>query len=181
MEGVLPTPGEMIAFGLPLETPRLLLRPMVESDLDEVFAVLSDEVTTAKVSWRQHTRDAARAWLQDRLTAALTYGLPFLVIESRSSQDVVGLCGFFPRGGSPVELGWVVHARHWGQGFAKEAVGAVVRRASEVGLAVYATIRPDNAPSIRVAQSAGLTANGAIEDERGALLVYANQLAQEPS
>jgi len=90
----------------------------------------------------------------------------------------IGNGGF---GGRPTEnrrltVGYAVHEEHRGRGYATELLELL----SEWGLArpeidvVRATIRPDNAPSLRVAEKAGFTRTGELlhDDEHGDLLVY---------
>jgi RimJ/RimL family protein N-acetyltransferase len=152
-------------------TERLVLRPLSENDEEAVFGILNDETTTAGVSWRQHTREGARAWLDRRIENERTRGVNMWAVEQRSSSEVVGLCGFFPSE-SQLELGYVIHARFWRRGFAKEAARACVEQAVRSGYCIYATIRPMNRASVRIAESAGLRLTRKIEDERGGLLLY---------
>ncbi len=90
----------------------------------------------------------------------------------------IGNGGF---GGRPTEnrrltVGYAVHEEHRGRGYATELLELL----TEWGLArpeidvVRATIRPDNAPSLRVAEKAGFTRTGELlhDDEHGELLVY---------
>jgi RimJ/RimL family protein N-acetyltransferase len=156
---------------VPLITERLLLRALRESDLECVFAILNDETTTAGVSWRQHTREDAGAWLARRIESQGSLGVSMWGVEDRSSAEIVGLCGFFPHE-SQLELGYVIHARFWGRGFATESARACVEHALRAGHRICATIRPGNRSSLRVAEKAGLHFNSNIRDERGELLVY---------
>jgi RimJ/RimL family protein N-acetyltransferase len=140
-------------------------------DLEAVFGILTDETTTADVSWRQHTRENAKIWLERRVADERGHGMSMWAIDNRANGEMIGLCGFFPRE-SQLELGYVVHARFWRRGFATEAVTAAVQNAVRAGHRIYATIRSGNHASIRVAESAGLRLSGKSEDARGELLVY---------
>lgn len=51
----------------PIETRRLRLRALTENDVDDVFAILGDERTTASVSWRQPSRESTAAWVARRV------------------------------------------------------------------------------------------------------------------
>lgn len=164
----------------PISTERLVLRPLTEDDEEAVFRILNDETTTAGVSWRQPTREGARAWLHRRIEDDRTRGASMSAVEQRGTSEVVGLCGFFPRE-SQLELGYVIHAQFWRRGFAKEAVRACVEQAVRSGYRIYATIRPMNGASIRVAESAGLRLTRKIEDDRGGLLVYESMRLIHPS
>ena len=99
----------------------------------------------------------------------------------------VGNGGF---GGRPTEnrrltVGYAVHEELRGRGYATELLELL----TEWGLAlaeidvVRATIRPDNAPSLRVAEKAGFTRTGELlqDDEHGELLVFERRADQGES
>src|SRR5258706_15755585 len=53
---------------LVIETPRLRLRPIALTDVDDLWPHVSDPRITAYVSWAAHKdRDETGAWLQDAL------------------------------------------------------------------------------------------------------------------
>jgi RimJ/RimL family protein N-acetyltransferase len=159
----------------PIESARLRLRPLVEGDLDEVFQILSDDETTASVSWRQPSIEGAKAWLLRRMDDQRRHGFSMWAIETRDPWLMVGLCGFFPRGDS-LELGYVVKASHWRQRIGQEAVKLAIRAAAQ--RRVFAGIRASNTPSIRCAEGAGLHLYDQREDKRGLLLLYENDSLQ---
>jgi RimJ/RimL family protein N-acetyltransferase len=151
---------------------RLLLRPLRVTDVDAAFAILGDEETTAAVSWRQPSRESTAIWLSHRIDDQLQYGVSMWGIELLAVGELVGLCGFFPRSEPRWELAYVVHARHWRQGLAREAVSLAVAHARTQGREIFATIRPDNVASRAVAERAGLRLAGSEHAARGELLVY---------
>jgi len=156
---------------LPIESIRLRLRPLRDEDLDVVFQILGDDETTAMVSWRQSSINGADAWLSRRIEDQRQHGFSMWAIEVRDRQQVVGLCGFFPRG-DLLELGYVVKATHWRRGIGQEAVQLAVSAAAKARRRVFATIRPFNLASIKCAERAGLLLSGQSEDQRGLLLRY---------
>ncbi len=94
-------------------------------------------------------------------------------VEALATDEMVGLCGFFSHEGvGETELGYVIKAPLWGRGYATEATQAAVTSALRAGYRLYATIRPWNSGSIRVAERAGLCLDERAEDDRGQLLVY---------
>lgn len=101
------------------------------------------------------------------------HGLSMWAVELLESSEMVGLCGFFPHKQSDeIEIGYVIKACSWGKGYASEAAVAAVDAVHAAGILIYATIRPGNLGSIRVAERVGLKADGQVEDERGPLLVF---------
>ncbi len=97
----------------------------------------------------------------------------------------VGNGGF---GGRPeanrrLTVGYAIHEEHRGRGYATELLELLTQWAlaqPEVDL-VRATIRPDNVPSIRVAEKAGFTRTGELlhDEEHGELLVF--ERSRQPS
>lgn len=157
----------------PIEAKRVRLRPLVEADLDAVFGILGDAVTTANVSFRQPDKPSAAAYLARRMQQERDHGLSMWGVEHKASLDLIGLCGFFLHDPPKVELGYVIHASHWGQGYATEAAAAALTAVQGTDWEVFATIRPTNLASLAVAAKIGLTKSGTIEDDRGVLIVFA--------
>lgn len=59
------------------------------------------------------------------------------------------------------EIGWHLHPKHWGHGYATEAAAAVLGRAYAAGVAeVIALIHPENERSKRVAARLGMEYKG---------------------
>ena len=120
--------------------------------------------------WRRlPDRAAVEVWLRDRLAEQARTGHGTYVITDREGT-LIGFCGFLPRD-EELEVGWVIQQPHWGNGFATEAVAAVLATARD--RRIVAVIRPGNLASIRVADKVGLRFDHEAADEFGALLVYA--------
>ena len=59
------------------------------------------------------------------------------------------------------EVGWHLHPRHWGHGYATESTMGALQRAYDAGVAeVVALIHPDNARSKQVAERLGMQHQG---------------------
>lgn len=154
-----------------LETPRLLLRPFTEADVDglarmyadpEVIRYLGDGRPLDRVAtWR-----AVAVYLGH--TVLRGYG-PFAVVE-RSSGRLVGRSGpWYPEGWPGLEVGWVIDRERWGEGLATEAARASLDHcfgalgASEV----VSLIQPANVASVRVAEKLGARPERRIHDFLG--------------
>jgi len=94
----------------------------------------------------------------------------------------VGSAGFGGRPGPNRRLtvGYSVHEEHRGRGYATEMLTLLTEWAlarPEIDF-VRATIRPDNLPSLRVAEKSGFTATGELvqDAEHGELLVFERRL-----
>ncbi len=90
------------------------------------------------------------------------------IMVSRSDRSVIGHCGFHgpPEMIGRAEIGYTVFTHYRGQGYAKEAAGALVEWAFAQGASeVYASVAPDNAPSLAVVRSLGFIQIGTQIDE----------------
>ena len=84
------------------------------------------------------------------------------------SEGAGGHCGFHgpPDTIGRAEIGYTVFSQFRGRGYAKEAARGLVDWAFEQGeREVYATVSPNNAPSLAVVRRLGFTQVGTQEDE----------------
>jgi RimJ/RimL family protein N-acetyltransferase len=141
-----------------LDTARLTLREYRIADFDAFAAHLADAQSMAFLG----VSDRRTAWRIFGLNAAgwLLQGAGWWAIERRDSGALVGNVGAFFREGCPeIELGWNTFRAFWGQGIATEAATEVLRYSFEERAEQRATALVDagNAPSLRVANSLGMT------------------------
>jgi RimJ/RimL family protein N-acetyltransferase len=98
------------------------------------------------------------------------------LMMTRDTQ-AAGHCGFHgpPEVIGRAEIGYTVFTKFRGKGFAKEAARALVDWAFDQGeKQVFASVSPDNAPSLAVVKSLGFRQVGTQEDEVDGLeLVFA--------
>ncbi|SBT38293.1 GNAT family N-acetyltransferase [Micromonospora auratinigra] len=148
---------------------RCVLREPVDADAGPLHALTTDprvaervldehppsrdEMAAAIAAWRDEAATEPRAAY--RLTAVegeRVVGMGTLTVES----------GPHRRG----EIGYVLHADHWGRGIGTEIAGLLLRLAFDrVGLhRVEATTRPDHVASCRVLEKAGLRREGVSRD-----------------
>ena len=141
-----------------LETPRLLLRPLEERDLDAYSAIMADpEVVqflgTAPMTREQAWRHMALMLGHDRLR-----GWSNNAVVDRASDRLLGRCGLWqPEGWPGLEVGWVLGRDVWGRGFATEAASAW-RDWAFANLDIdelVSVIHRDNDRSMRVAERIG--------------------------
>jgi RimJ/RimL family protein N-acetyltransferase len=142
-----------------LETDRLILRMLRDSDLDayaemcadaEVMRHLGDgQPMSRHMSWRNLAMIVGHWTLRG-------YGM--WAAEERSSGVMVGRIGFWnPEGWPGFEVGWTLRRSYWGKGYATEAARTALRYAfKELAQPhVLSLIRPENANSIHVAERLG--------------------------
>ena len=149
-----------------IETPRLRLRGHRADDHAALLAIWSDPVVVRYIGG--HASTSQEAWLRLLrylgLWCALGYG--YWAIEEKSSGRFIGDIGYadFKRDiipsldGMP-EMGWVLAADRHGNGYASEALAAVMAwgRTQLGGRTLVCIIDPQNSASIGVAIKAGFT------------------------
>jgi RimJ/RimL family protein N-acetyltransferase len=147
----------MIAPGPTLETARLVLRPPAAEDLDG-WAELMADAEAARYIGGQMSR--AQAW---RMMAAMAgswalngFGM-FSLIEKDTGQWVGRIGPWRPEGWPGTEVGWSLHPRAHGKGYAVEAATATMDWAVDhLGWTrLVHCIDPANLASIKVAQRIG--------------------------
>lgn len=149
---------------IPLETPRLILRPWRESDR-EPFARMTADPRVMEYFVSCLTREESDA-LVDRATAHLReHGFTFFAAELRHTGDFIGMIGLATERHicDGVEIGWRLAAEFWNQGLATEGARAALRFGfEELGLdEIVAFTAAGNMRSRRVMEKLGMTYNPA--------------------
>jgi RimJ/RimL family protein N-acetyltransferase len=146
-----------VAPGPTRETARLILRPPVAEDLDGWAELMADPVAARYIGG---VMTRAQAW---RAMATMTgswtlngFGM-FSVIEKDTGLWVGRVGPWMPEGWPGTEVGWGLHPRAWGKGYAVEAAEAAIDFAvDELGWTrIVHCIDPDNEGSRKVAERVG--------------------------
>jgi RimJ/RimL family protein N-acetyltransferase len=159
-----------------LTTERLLLRPFREEDLD-AYAKICADAEVMRYLGDGKPVDRGGAWRQMALIMGhwLLLGYGIWAVEERESGTLLGRIGFFnPEGWPGFELGWALGRSWWGNGYAIEGARAALDFAwRELGREhVISLIRPENQPSIRVAERLGERLEGDVELFGNRALIY---------
>jgi RimJ/RimL family protein N-acetyltransferase len=159
-----------------LETERLTLRMLRESDLDAYAEMLADPEVMRYIGPGQ-TLSRPLAWRN--LAMILGHwqlrGYGLWAAEERASGELIGRVGCWqPEGWPGFEVGWLLRRASWGKGYATEGARAALDFAfTRLGRPeVISLIRPDNAPSIRVAERIGERLDGPVDLMGQTALVY---------
>ena len=147
-----------------LETERLYLREMDETDLAALRNILQD----AEVMYAyEHAFDEVEvlAWLEKQRSRYREYGFGLWAVVLKSTDEMVGQCGLTMQefdGRQVLEIGYLLQKAHWHKGYAAEAASACKRYAFETLGAdeVFSIIRDTNAASQNVARRNGMTVRG---------------------
>lgn len=140
-------------------TERLLLRSARPDDLGPMHAILSNQRAMAFWSSTPHEEvNQTREWLASMIAIQPSEGEDFIV---EHEGQLIGKAGLwrFP------EIGFILHPRYWGRGFAREALAVVLHRAFDVhGLPkVDADVDPRNAGSLKLLAGLGFQETGRAE------------------
>lgn len=114
-----------------LETPRLLLRPWKESDLNDFHAYASVAGVGEMAGWKHHkSMEITKTVLQSFIT-----GKNVFAIEYKDNGKVIGSLGFHDTWANAdpkykdykmKEIGYVLSKTYWGRGLMTEAVKEVI-------------------------------------------------------
>jgi RimJ/RimL family protein N-acetyltransferase len=155
---------------LTLSTPRLLLRPLHDGDAPALLAIFSDPQVMRYWSTPAWTDIAQAHALIARDVQGRASGEHLrLGIERRADGRLLGHCALFniQKQNRRADLGYGLGSAAWGQGFAQEAVGALLDHGFGPALQLHrveADIDPRNAASAKVLERLGFTREGYLRE-----------------
>jgi RimJ/RimL family protein N-acetyltransferase len=149
---------------LPIETERLRLRLFVPEDIDALYDIRSRADVNRYLYSAAMTREEVQAKLDERISKHSKLVEPgdslLLAIVRKDTGEMIGDVSFnwLPGEHQQVEIGYVLHPGHYGQGFATEAARPLLQVAFEVVKAHRVIGRLDgrNAASARVLAKLGM-------------------------
>ena len=144
-----------------LETKRLLLREMNESDFDALCKILCDEETMYAYEGAFSDQEVGE-WLDRQLSRYREFGFGLWAVVLKETGMMIGQCGLTMqpwKNDEVLEIGYLFQRNFWHNGFATEAAAACKKYAFEVLKAdeVCSIIRDTNIPSQKVAERNGMT------------------------
>ena len=152
-----------------LETPRLVLRGVEESDADAVFAYASSPTITRHTLWDTHkdmidTLEFVRDYAVSRYLEKMPE--PYGICLKTDPTRVIGTVGAFwaTRTNRTMEMGYALSEAHHGRGIMTEAARAVLAHvfAAYDVERVQAHCMAPNTASARVMQKIGMTFEGTL-------------------
>lgn len=171
--------GVMDAGTIILETPRLLFRHLLPTDLDSLYALYRDPEIRRYFPDGTRTHEETKQeleWFLHGHPGHPDLGL-WATIHKESGQ-FIGRCGLLPwtiDGVDEVEIAYMIGKPYWRQGLGAEAARALVTFGFEQChlTRLIALIDPEHQASIRTAESAGLAFERTIEMSELPTVVYA--------
>ena len=162
-------PSVPVQFPQPdsIESPRLRLRIVEESDVPALLKVNGDDEVTRFLpyaTWRS-IADGEAWFARYRALIASTTASQFVVVE-KASGSIIGTCLLFRHEAASerMELGYVLDRAHWGRGLMREALSALISHAfMAYGLRrLEAEVNPDNLASDALLRRLGFTHEGVL-------------------
>jgi RimJ/RimL family protein N-acetyltransferase len=149
-----------------IETPRLILRELGDNDAPAIQAYAGDPGVVRYLDWGPNTpEDTVRFLAVARATRdALPRTAHHLAIVLKAGGQLIGGCRIEIRSAvnGSGDLGYVLDRRHWGHGYATEAIRALLG----FGFArlalhrIWATCDVENRASARVLEKIGMRREG---------------------
>jgi [ribosomal protein S5]-alanine N-acetyltransferase len=146
-----------------IETARLVLRRPRPNDADAIYArYAGDPAVTTFLGWPTHrSLEDTRAFVQFSDAEWQRWSAGPYVITARGDKQILGGTGLSVETPYRAATGYVLARDSWGQGFATEALRAMVALGEHLGLArVHAFCHPQHAPSRRVLEKCGFLCEG---------------------
>lgn len=145
-----------------LETKRLYLREMEQSDIDSLGKILKDEETMYAYEGAFNDEEV-QEWLDRQISRYRQYGFGLWAVVLKETDEMIGQCGLTMQPWKDTELlevGYLFQRLHWHKGYATEAAKACMNYAFDVLKAdqVCSIIRNTNTASQNVAIRNGMIA-----------------------
>lgn len=141
-----------------LETERLLLRPLLASDADAIYALRSDAEIMRYIREPQNRRETEN-WIRLVSSRWQKEKLGFCGVVEKKSGVLTGWCGVWRLSETDeVEIGYAIAKKFWRRGFATEAAEALLQYtfAQIKPDKITAVAEPENTASRRVMEKLGM-------------------------
>jgi [ribosomal protein S5]-alanine N-acetyltransferase len=140
-----------------MKTARLTLRSLSPEDAHRI-AMLGGDWDVARMTGRipyPYSEDAALHWVSGLAEGEVVFGIDH-------QGELIGICGYSPKGSGSADIGYWIGKPYWGQGFATEAAAALMSYGFSKGSVkrFACCVFADNPGSARVAQKLGFKATG---------------------
>ncbi len=145
-----------------LETERLFLREMNQSDFDSLCKILQDEDTMYAYEGA-FSDDEVHEWLDRQIVRYQKWNFGLWAVILKETDEMIGQCGLTMqpwKDTEVLEIGYLFNRDYWHKGYATEAAKACKQYAFEALEAeeVCSIIRDTNIASQNVAIRNGMTA-----------------------
>lgn len=140
----------------PLETERLILRQVIEDDAIPMYHLIHHNPNVLKTflaQYIEHIEDASA----EKLIRFQELGKLIYILELKDTHEVIGLLLEQEQTVESIELGYAIGEPYWNQGYATEALQAVIQHLFHLEYQrVTAECFIENAASYRVMEKCGM-------------------------
>lgn len=105
-----------------IQTKRLGLRLLQKIDLESLVDLNSDPDVRQFFPDGIQNRKQTEARMSNFFSLYEEQGLPCFIIFEVETNEFVGRCGFSPMETGEIEVGYLLHKKFWGKGYASEAL-----------------------------------------------------------
>jgi RimJ/RimL family protein N-acetyltransferase len=155
-----------------IETKRLLLRDLKETDVRVVHDYASDPEVVRYMDWGPNNREETKTFIRRALDAQKEkprYHYT-LAITLKTDQKLIGSCGAHVSNPDNREgwIGYCLNRQFWGKGYATEPAKVLVKFGLEELFLhrVFATCYPANTASANVLEKSGMKLEGHIRGHK---------------
>ena len=147
-----------------LESERLIFRKMTDGDFDELAVMFRDMDVMG--AWEHtFTDDQIQKWIEKQIERYKKEIVGYFAAIRKDTSEFIGQMGLAWNDFGEwraLEICYMLKREHWGMGYANEGAAALADYAFDaIGVnKVYASVRPENKRSIRVAERIGMRAEG---------------------
>ena len=144
-----------------ITTPRLILRPFTEEDVDPLHRILSErDILRYFPNPGSLPRDKVHKLISHQLQHWEEHGFGWWAVEPHQERKLIGWNGlqYLPET-EEVEVGFLLSKPFWGKGLATEGARASLRYGFEqIGVkTIVAIVHPENVASQRVIEKLGMS------------------------
>lgn len=145
-----------------IETKRLIIREMNQSDYDSLCKILCDNEVMQTAYENAFTLEEAQNWLDRHFVRYAKYGFGLWGVILKETNEMIGQCGLILqewRDKEILEIGYLFQKDHWHKGYATEAAIACKEYAFSVlnVNSVYSIVRDTNIAAQNVALRNGMS------------------------
>ncbi len=141
-------------------TKRLVIKPYSDTDQTRLIELLTDERVKATFMIPDFSTHAEAVAMSERLIHR-SHCDEHYERGIYADRMLIGFVNDVDMDNTRIEIGYVIHPDHWNQGYATEAISAVIRDLFRKGyIEIKAASFADNAASRRVMEKYGMRRNG---------------------
>lgn len=155
-----------------LNTPRLLLRPLVEADFADFYEYAQDPAVSGPGMWLPYKSEEEARQDFAEIVAEYDKGLLWWAMEDLTTHKMIGRCeltNYSPKErDARAELSYAMHRNFWGKGLMSEAAQQVTAYGFDTLQLnrVSAIVFTDNEASIRLLEKLGMQREGCLRQYR---------------